>query len=46
MNVIVGLLGGVLIDADAAPAHLMHHRQQVDLEPIGVARSFPLDDLA
>ena len=45
MNEIVGLLGGVLIDADAAPAHLMHHRQQVDFKPIGVARAFPLDDL-
>ena len=41
---IVGLLGGTLIDADAAPAHLMHHRQQIDLQPIGVARAFPLDD--
>ena len=44
MKSIVGLLGGVLIDADAAAAHLMHHRQQVDFQPIGVARSFPLDD--
>ena len=42
---IVGLFGGVLIDADAAAAHLVHHRQQVDFQPIGVARSFPLDDL-
>ena len=41
---IARLLGGVLIDADAAPAHLQHHRQQINFEPIGVARSFPIQD--
>ena len=41
---IARLLGGVLIDADAAPAHLEHHRQQIDFEPIGVARPFPIQD--
>jgi hypothetical protein len=33
-------LGSDGIDADTAPAHLMHHRQQIDLEPIGRARAF------
>ena len=41
---IARLLGGVLIDANAAAAHLQHHRQQVDFEPIGVARAFPIED--
>ena len=34
--------GGV--DADAAAAHLQRHRQQVDLEPVGIARSFTIED--
>ena len=41
---IARLLGGVLIDANAAAAHFQHHRQQVDFEPIGVARSFAVQD--
>ena len=41
---IARLLGGVLIDANAAAAHFQHHRQQVDFEPIGVAGSFPIQD--
>ena len=41
---IARLFGGVLIDANAAAAHLQHHRQQVDFEPIGVARSFAIQD--
>ena len=43
-EMIARLLGGVLIDADAAPAHLQHHRHQVDFEPIGVARPFLIQD--
>ena len=34
---IARLLGGVLINANAAAAHFQHHRQQVDFEPIGAA---------
>ena len=41
---IARLLGGVLIDANAAAAHLQHHRQQVNFEPIGVARPFAVED--
>ena len=41
---IARLLGGVLIDANAATAHFQHHRQQVDFEPIGVARPFAIQD--
>ena len=41
---IVGLFGGVLVDPDAAATHLMHHRQQINFQPIGVARSFSRDD--
>src|SRR5262245_19462611 len=35
-----GAFGSGGIDADSALAHLMHHRQQIDLEPIGRARAF------
>ena len=38
--IVARLLGSALIDANAAPAHLMHHRQQIDVEAIGVARPF------
>src|SRR5215467_13808927 len=31
--------GGTLINTDAASAHLMHHLQQVNLEPVGGARA-------
>ena len=41
---IARLLGGVLIDANAAAAHLQHHRQQVDFEPIGVAGLLLIQD--
>ena len=33
--IVARLFGRALIDADAAPAHLVHHRQQIDFEPIG-----------
>ena len=33
------------VDADSAAPHLVHHGQQIDLEPIGVARAFPIEDL-
>ena len=42
--VIASLFGGILIDADAAAAHLEHHRQQVDVEPIGGARALAVED--
>ena len=41
---IARLFGGILIDADAAAAHLVHHRQQIDFEPVGGARSFLIED--
>ena len=41
---IARLLGGALIDADAAPPHLQHHRHQVDVEPVGVAQSLAVED--
>ena len=41
---IARLLGGVLIDANAAAAHRQHHRQQIDFEPIGGARAFLIED--
>ena len=37
------LLMAVLLP-DAAPAHLMHHRQQVNLEPVGGARALLVED--
>ena len=42
--IVARLFGGTLIDADAAPAHLMHHRQQIDVEPIGVAGALLVED--
>ena len=39
-QLIAGFLGRGNIDAHAAPAHFEHHRQQIDLEPIGVACAF------
>ena len=38
------MLGGTLIDAIAAPAHLMHHRQQVNVKPIGGASTLAVED--
>ena len=37
--IVARLLGGALIDANAAAAHFVHHRQQINFEPIGVART-------
>ena len=42
--IVARLFGRTLIDANAAPAHLMHHRQQIDVEPVGVARAFLIED--
>ena len=42
--VIASLFGRVLIDANAAAAHLVHHRQQVDVEPIGGAGALAVED--
>ena len=42
--VIARLFGRALIDANAAAAHLVHHRQQIDVETIGVARAFAVED--
>ena len=42
--IVARLFGRALIDADAAPAHLMHHRQQVDVKPIGGAGAFLIED--
>ena len=42
--IVARLFGRTLIDANAAPAHLMHHRQQIDVEPIGVAGAFLIED--
>ena len=38
------LLGCALIDADSAPSHLVHHRQQIDLKPIGVSCVLAIED--
>ena len=35
---------GMFFMTQAAAAHLKHHRQQVYFQPVGVVRSFPLDD--
>ena len=43
-QLIARTLGGTDVDADAAEAHLQHHRQQIDLEPIGVARALLVED--
>ena len=42
--IVARLFGRALIDADAAPAHLVHHRQQIDFQPIGVAGAFLIED--
>ena len=42
--IVARLFGGALINANAAPAHFMHHRQQIDVQPIGVARAFLIED--
>ena len=42
--IVAPLFGGTLIDADAAPAHLEAHRQQVNFEPIGGARTFLIEN--
>ena len=42
--VIATLFGRALVNTDAALAHCMHHRQQIDVPPIGVARPFPIED--
>ena len=42
--IVAPLFGSTLINADAAPAHLMHHRQQIDFQPVGVARAFLIED--
>src|SRR6516162_11547413 len=41
--IVASLLGGTLINTDAAPAHLEHHGQQVNVEPIGGARAFLIE---
>jgi len=42
--VIASLLGRILIDANAAAAHLVHHRQQIDVETIGGAGALAVED--
>ena len=42
--IIARLFGGALVDADAAAAHFVHHRQQIDVKPIGVARALLVED--
>ena len=42
--IVARLFGGALIDADAAPAHFVHHRQQIDVEPIGGAGALLVED--
>ena len=42
--IVARLFGGALIDANAAAAHLVHHRQQIDVKPIGGARAFAIED--
>ena len=42
--IVARLFGSALIDANAAAAHLMHHRQQINLEPVGVARALLVED--
>ena len=42
--IVARLFGGTLIDANAAAAHLMHHRQQIDVEPIGGAGALLIED--
>ena len=41
---IAGLLGGILVDANTATAHLQNHRQQVDVQAISVAGLFLIQD--
>ena len=43
-NQIARLLGLGGVNADAAAAHLVHHRQQIDFEPVGVPRSFAVEN--
>jgi hypothetical protein len=33
-----------LINTDAAPAHLKHHRQQINVETISLAGTFLIED--
>ena len=42
--VIASLFGRILIDANAAAAHLVHHRQQIDVETIGGAGALAVED--
>ena len=42
--IVARLFGRTLIDANAAPAHLMHHRQQIDVETIGGAGALLVED--
>ena len=42
--IVAALFGSTLIDTNAAPAHLMHHRQQIDFQPVGVARALAVED--
>ena len=41
---IARLFGRTLVDANAAATHLVHHRQEIDFKPVGVARSFAIED--
>ena len=41
---IARLFGRVLVNANAAPAHLMHHRQKINVEAVGVAGVLLIED--
>src|SRR5215472_7810232 len=41
---IAGSFCGRRVNANSAPTHFMHHRQQIDLEPIGGACSFLIEN--
>ena len=42
--IVACLFGGTLINANAAAAHFVHHRQQIDVETIGRAGAFLIED--
>ena len=42
--IVARLFGSTLIDANAAPAHRVHHRQQINFQPIGGAGAFLIED--